>query len=70
MSERSNNRMKFVGNKLPTIHNPYDANIILEQEKAYEQATQKMNEKILELKSYVDAMKKINTIDNQNNSVS
>jgi len=34
------------------------------QAKAYEQATKKMNERILELTSYVDAMKKTNTSDN------
>ena len=60
LGDRSNDRMQFVGNK---IHNPYDANIIIEQAKAYEQATQKMNEKIRELTSYVDAMKKTNTSD-------
>jgi len=31
LSDRSNDRMQFVGNKIPTIHNPYDANIIIEQ---------------------------------------
>ena len=64
MSDRSNDRMQFVGNKMPTFHNPYGVNIISEQAKAYEQATKKMNERILELTSYVDAMKKTNTSDN------
>ena len=66
---RPSDRMNFVGNQIPTAHNPYDANIISEQQKAYEQATKKMNEKILELTNYVDAMKNTKTIDNQNNFV-
>jgi uncharacterized protein YukE len=64
LSDRSNGRMQFVGNKMPTIQNPYGVNIISEQAKAYEQATKRMNERILELTSYVDAMKKTNTSDN------
>jgi hypothetical protein len=68
MNDRANDRVYFVGNQMPTAHNPYDANIILEQKKAYEQATEKINDKILELKNYVDAMIQTNTIDNQNNS--
>jgi hypothetical protein len=67
---KTNDRMNFVENQMPTVHNPYNANIISMQEKAYEQATKKMNEKILELTNYVDAMKYTNTIDIQNNSVS
>jgi hypothetical protein len=68
MNDRANDRVYFVGNQMPTAHNPYDANIILEQKKAYEQGTEKINDKILELKNYVDAMIQTNTIDNQNNS--
>ena len=41
MNDRANDRVYFVGNQMPTAHDPYDANIILEQEKAYEQATEK-----------------------------
>ena len=41
MNDRANDRVIFVGNQMPTAHDPYDANIILEQEKAYEQATEK-----------------------------
>jgi hypothetical protein len=66
LNDRSNVRTNFVENKMSTVQNPYDANIIFEQAKAYEQATKKMNEKILELTSYVDAMKKTNTSNNQN----
>ena len=39
-------------------------NIISKQAKAYEQATKRMNERILELTSYVNAMKKTNKSDN------
>jgi hypothetical protein len=41
MNDRANDRVIFVGNQMPTAHDPYDANIILEQEKAYEQVTEK-----------------------------
>jgi len=39
-------------------------NIISKQAKAYEQATTRMNERFLELTSYVNAMKKTNKSDN------
>ena len=41
MNDRANDRVIFVENQMPTAHDPYDASIILEQEKAYEQVTEK-----------------------------
>ncbi len=64
-SDLSNDRMQFVGNKMPTVHNPRKwCEHNFEASESVQQASTRMNERFLELTSYVNAMKKKNKSDN------